>query len=600
MNRLALVLAALLPAVAVAAARPIVIHHTGRLLTSDDAPLSTGVSLTVGLFASKDATTAGWSESYDVIPSGGIYHLALGAETGKKALTADDVTNNPYLGISVGTVALTPRLVIGVVPFAVSAATADLATTALTANNALRLGDVAAADYATKSYVDSAGYARLGGASFTGAVVVPTPTDPSQAATKAYVDAAAAAVAPTGYAKLDSPAFTGNVVVPTPTDPGQAATKAYVDAAAAAVAPVGFARLDGATFSGPVKVPAPTVDTSASTKKYVDDTTTSRNDPRWLYTDPRMRNATKVSSVKLTSQPAGGGARVIQIDGQNVATGDLSGNGLYLLVLDATTHLPVTGNSNYDANYDVNNGTNGANIAVTLQVALASTTASQIVLIVAKGPSYTNFGAFAKDLIDRGGVPMSYFTFKNGDLYMFAGRKGLGVAQAVEVIKDQRTGAQTAEFLLVDGVVVAPRELHRTNRIVDYMRADDDRIGATGTVDFTYYSLDGKAGPFKFYSTGKPLHLYFEFMNYLQADPSGTTAYTTLAMWPVIDGVRQSYCGEQFQRTQDRHDTQVCDATFSVAPGEHTISFDHGKIGYRTIVYSDNLRSRIVIDEIDP
>lgn len=67
--------------------------------------------------------------------------------------------------------------------------------------------------------------APLASPTFTGAVTVPTPSNTTDATTKAYVDTADALKAP-----LASPTFTGTVTVPTPSATTAATTKAYVDA----------------------------------------------------------------------------------------------------------------------------------------------------------------------------------------------------------------------------------------------------------------------------------------------------------------------------------------------------------------------------------
>jgi hypothetical protein len=73
--------------------------------------------------------------------------------------------------------------------------------------------------------------APLASPTFTGTVTVPTPSNNTDAATKAYVDTGLALGAP-----LSNPTFTGNVTVPTPTANTDAANKAYVDVTSTAKA----------------------------------------------------------------------------------------------------------------------------------------------------------------------------------------------------------------------------------------------------------------------------------------------------------------------------------------------------------------------------
>jgi len=72
-------------------------------------------------------------------------------------------------------------------------------------------------------------------------------------------------------APLASPTFTGVVTIPTPTNNTDAATKAYVDTGLALGAP-----LSNPTFTGSVTVPTPSADTDAATKGYVDVTSTAK------------------------------------------------------------------------------------------------------------------------------------------------------------------------------------------------------------------------------------------------------------------------------------------------------------------------------------
>lgn len=205
---------------------PVLITHMGRLLGNDDAPITGLMPLTIGLYATADAEVAQWSETYQVTLAGGTYAIVLGDTKGlKKPLPAAVAAANPFLGVTVDQTPLVPRLRLGTVPFAVEA------THAAKAGDSDRLGTVAAADYALKSGVAAqlAGYAALGGATFTGAVLVPTPGAPTSAATKSYVDQAVAAATPTGFARLDGATFTGAVIVPTPGADAHAANRGYVD-----------------------------------------------------------------------------------------------------------------------------------------------------------------------------------------------------------------------------------------------------------------------------------------------------------------------------------------------------------------------------------
>lgn len=95
---------------------------------------------------------------------------------------------------------------------------------------------------------------------FGGAVVVPTPLAATNAANKAYVDAADALKAP-----LASPTFTGIVIVPDGTAATHAVSKGQMDTALALRAP-----LASPTFTGSVTIPEGTAATHATTKAYTD------------------------------------------------------------------------------------------------------------------------------------------------------------------------------------------------------------------------------------------------------------------------------------------------------------------------------------------
>lgn len=166
---------------------------------------------------------------------------------------------------------------------------------------------------ATKQYVDSAlqnvdlsDYLPLSGGTITGELNVPQPTTNTNAATKHYVDESITDLDIGQYATTESvtsqlalkanlanPTFTGTVVVPTPSAPNAAANKQYVDEAisnadldqyatdqelaeglaqkADTTALNNYMPIAGGMFTGPVTVQAPAGDNNPATKVYVDD-----------------------------------------------------------------------------------------------------------------------------------------------------------------------------------------------------------------------------------------------------------------------------------------------------------------------------------------
>jgi 6-phosphogluconolactonase (cycloisomerase 2 family) len=120
----------------------------------------------------------------------------------------------------------------------------DLSTAGVTSFNS-RVGAVvpAIADYSVGQVT---GAAPLASPTFTGTVTVPTPSNPTDASTKGYVDTGLALKAP-----LASPTFTGTVTVPTPSNATDASTKGYVDTGLALKAP-----LASPTFTGAITTPA--------------------------------------------------------------------------------------------------------------------------------------------------------------------------------------------------------------------------------------------------------------------------------------------------------------------------------------------------------
>jgi len=326
--------------------------------------------------------------------------------------------------------------------------------------------------------------------------------------------------------------------------------------------------------------------------------------------DPRFATGNLVTPLRITATPVDvtSPGRRILVNGIDVMTGQKDANGIYLVVLSGTTHQPVTSDTRFNANYDVN-GLDGANLAIGLHLALADIAVGDFVILASQGPVDGNFIEFQNDLIGMGAVPMSRGVLGVDDLYVMVGQKGLGVTGAAEVLAHQGGGAKSVDLVLVDDRIVAAPALHRRNRIVDWLSLDSD-LSISNNTSWTPSSLDGNLGPYTFYSTGKPLHIYFKAMTYTYAHSNGARIDATnedagLLVKVVMDNVvNDDYCDYVYVRAwndnfDNSHGPTVCDSTLRVPPGPHTIGFVHETLGWRSVLYSGPMKSRLVIEEID-
>jgi hypothetical protein len=116
----ALTLASLFTA-STAWATPVQVVHHARLLDAAGAPVNGPRTVTVGVYASADATQALWSESFPVTLADGYFTALLGSDTVDNPLHDHVFDGSPrYVGVSVvGSGALGPRQLLGAVPAAV-------------------------------------------------------------------------------------------------------------------------------------------------------------------------------------------------------------------------------------------------------------------------------------------------------------------------------------------------------------------------------------------------------------------------------------------------------------------------------------------------
>jgi hypothetical protein len=126
----------------IAAASTSTLTHQGRLFDAADRPVDGAVDLIFALHSGPSGGTALWTETRPATPvHQGVYTLVLGevAPIPESAFAADEL----FLSVSVGTDGeLLPRLKLGTVPYAVSAARAS---------DALKLGGLPADDYLTRA-----------------------------------------------------------------------------------------------------------------------------------------------------------------------------------------------------------------------------------------------------------------------------------------------------------------------------------------------------------------------------------------------------------------------------------------------------------------
>ncbi len=132
---LLLILASLVLISSSIAGVPQEINYQGYLQDASGTAIDTTVDMTFKIYDSPTATSDLWNEDQtNVSVEAGIYNVRLGSvDTIPMSVFQDGLTK--YLGVTVGTdTEMTPRLPIVAVPYAFRAASAEVATTALTAN----------------------------------------------------------------------------------------------------------------------------------------------------------------------------------------------------------------------------------------------------------------------------------------------------------------------------------------------------------------------------------------------------------------------------------------------------------------------------------
>lgn len=133
MYRFAFVVAACLPATALADA-PMVLTHSGRLIGVDGAPIPGPVKLTVTLYGEDDPASGFWTKNYLNQPlDSGYYSVSLVLDDGGEGLDPADFDDGAvWVGLAVDDVAMGERQRLGAVPYALAAGTAGTATGGVT------------------------------------------------------------------------------------------------------------------------------------------------------------------------------------------------------------------------------------------------------------------------------------------------------------------------------------------------------------------------------------------------------------------------------------------------------------------------------------
>ncbi|MFT6821321.1 MAG: hypothetical protein ACJATT_005151 [Myxococcota bacterium] len=133
--------------------------------------------------------------------------------------------------------------------------------------------------------------------------------------------------------------------------------------------------------------------------------------------------------------------------------------------------------------------------------------------------------------------------------------------------------------------------------VADRLRSDSNRAGSSA---WQYYTLPQS---YTIQTNGGNVRVYFKAMTYLHATTGvGSAQQAGLIIHPIIDGVRQDYCDYLYVRgwgtNDDLHGPVVCDTTFELSAGEHTIGFEHRYYGFRSQLYGGPRRSTILIEEL--
>ena len=134
---------------------------------------------------------------------------------------------------------------------------------------------------------------------------------------------------------------------------------------------------------------------------------------------------------------------------------------------------------------------------------------------------------------------------------------------------------------------------------LDQMVGDSDQAGGA---NWAYQSLDGLVGPYTIRTTGRPVRIYFKADSYVDANTARTQWDAGTIIHLVIDGVRDDdYCAYHYFRAFTERNISrasiVCDVNYDLAPGEHTIGFEHRYLGTRSLIYGGK-RSKVLIEEI--
>ena len=92
----------------------------GRLLDSNDQPITGKVDMTFNLYHQATGGTPVWTQEQTVSVDAGYYAIVLGdpADTGVQPITTDELAGPTWIGITIGGNEMQPRLQLGTVPYA--------------------------------------------------------------------------------------------------------------------------------------------------------------------------------------------------------------------------------------------------------------------------------------------------------------------------------------------------------------------------------------------------------------------------------------------------------------------------------------------------
>lgn len=110
----------------VAAAAPIELHHQGRLLGADGAPIGAATTITVSLFGAESGGAPLFAQTFPVTPADGYYAVTLSAADGTGTLLDSSLfSGDVWVEVAVGGAATGPRAPIVTVPRAAVAVEVD-------------------------------------------------------------------------------------------------------------------------------------------------------------------------------------------------------------------------------------------------------------------------------------------------------------------------------------------------------------------------------------------------------------------------------------------------------------------------------------------